>query len=142
MANLLDIAVSLRHIKTQRYGEVAIHGLSIEGIAHLIKNHPELVEIFDDGGKDFTADYIITLGVDVLANFLAAGLGYPGNPEAVERCKDMNAEDAFNIGQAILEESFPGGAKSFFEKVAQAARHASSVMTANQAKPQEGEKVA
>ena len=134
MANLLDVADVPKKVKTHKFGELNVHGLSIKGLALLIKNHPELFEIFDAKGElKFEMQQIIDLGVEVLSEFLAAGLGYPGNEEAIERCGKMNAEDAWTIGQAIFEESFPGGATNFFVKVSEAAKQAQGMVAGSKA---------
>ena len=121
--NLLDVAVVPFEAKTHKYGTLKVYGLSIQGIAHIIKNHPDLFEVFDGAGSlNMEFKDIMVLGVDVCAEFLAAGLGYAGEEKAVQMCKDMNAEDAMTVGTAIFNESFPGGATNFFERVAEVAK--------------------
>jgi hypothetical protein len=78
------------------------------------------------------------LGLDFLGSFLAAGLGHPGDDSAIQRCKDMNSVDAWTLGEAIIEESFPGGAKNFFEKIGQAAQSAEIVQVAKASKERKG----
>lgn len=117
--NLVDIAPQPREVETHKYGKLNVYGLSMAGIAHIIKNHPDIFKVMDGAGKvqmDFNA--VIALGEDVVADFLAAGLGSPGDHKAVEMCKNMNPEDAMTIGTAILEETFPGGATNFIQKIA------------------------
>ena len=60
---------------------------------------------------------VIDLVESVLNCFLAAGLGHPGDDKAEKLCSTLNTEDVWEIGQAIIEESFPNGAQSFFNKV-------------------------
>lgn len=118
MASILEVTASTRKVKTHKYGEVEVHGLSIEGIVYLLRDHPELMALFKDEGKtDLAIEQIMSLGIEVGASFLAAGLGFPGNQDAIAKCKAMNAEDALEIGTAVLAESFPGGAMDFFQKV-------------------------
>lgn len=126
MANLLDITVVPKVVKTTKFGDLNIHGLSITGLAYLIKKHPELFKMFDQEGKQkFEVDQLIDLGSEVLTDFICAGLGYPGGSEGYEQARkkvadNMNAEDAWSVCEAILEESFPGGAANFFERVTSA----------------------
>ena len=121
MADLLDVVIVPRKVVTKQLGELDVTGLTLEGIAGLIKNHPEVVEMFVSR-KDFNIQSVIDMGVEVLASFLAAGLGHPGDDKARKLCRGMNAEDAFTIGEAILEESFPGGVLNFIERVTKVAQ--------------------
>lgn len=125
MANLLDVADTPAKVQTHKFGELNVYGLSIRSLAVLIKEHPELFHLFDaSGNMKVGMQEIVDLGVTVLSKFLAAGLGYAGDKEAIERCSNMNAEDAWTIGNAIFEESFPGGATNFFARVSEAAKQA------------------
>lgn len=120
MTGLLDIAPSNKVVETS-FGSVDVPGLSINSLVSVIKKHPELLKLLqqkDMGEIGF--ENIMDLGLEVTASLLASGLGYAGNAEAIERCKKLKPDDAFDIGQAILEESFPKGAKSFFDKVSRA----------------------
>lgn len=137
MADLLDIAPTPRVVKTSKGQDVNVYGMSVEGLAFIIKKHPQLFEAFDETGKtQIGMEQIIEMGVDVLADFLVYGLGYsqkdPDYDKAFAICKRMNPEDAWNIGQAILEESFPGGAENFFVRVAEAAKSANILKAAPQ----------
>lgn len=120
MADLLEIEPSSRQVAVQGFGgkEVDVKGLSLTGIAHLIKSHPKLVTLFRGGGLDLSdLDAVIDLGTDFTADFLAAGLGYIGNEKARDMCKQLPAEDVYNIGEAILLMSFPTGPSAFFQKI-------------------------
>lgn len=128
MANLLDITPSTKKVKTARLGEVDVPGLSVGGIAFLIKRHPELLELIQGGGLE-SADMnkLIDLGESVLNCFLVAGLGYPGDEKAEKLCGTLPPDDVWEIGHAIIEESFPNGAQSFFNKVVAAVNQFASV---------------
>lgn len=128
MADLLEITPSARTVKTARLGEVDVPGLSVGGIAFLIKRHPELLDLIQGGGLEKSdMSTLIDLGVDVLASLLAAGLGHPGDEEAEKICKDLGPDDVWNLGHAIIEESFPDGAQGFFNKVVGAVNQFASV---------------
>ena len=119
MANILDVAPVIRTVKTHRYGDLEVTGLSIEGLVVLIKAHPQLLDLFKGDSLQLELQKILDLGLEVAASFMAAGLGHPGNLEVMTKCKMMNAEDVWTIGQAVMEESFPGGATNFFERMAE-----------------------
>lgn len=120
MANILDAAPVVRTVKTHRYGTLEVTGLTIEGLVYIVKAHPKLLEMFK--GEKLSLDFqaILDLGLEVVASFLAAGLGHPGNEKALAKCRSLNAEDAWSLGTAIVEESFPGGATNFFERMTEA----------------------
>lgn len=136
MVDFLAVAVAPRKVKTQKYGELDVTGISVVGLASLIKSHPELIELFKKGAQEgresmmVDMNAIIDLGADFSASFLAAGLGHPGNEDAIQRCKGMNPVDLWALGEAIIEETFPGGAKNFFTKVGEAAQKANIVQVA------------
>lgn len=146
--NLADIAPQPLEVETHKYGKVNVYGLSMAGIAHIIKNHPDIFKIMDGAGNmkmDFNA--IIDLGEDVVADFLAYGLtgDYKNSDELqkhIKICKTMNPEDAMTIGTAILEETFPGGATNFIQKMAAKMKEAnlSDQVSKLQQKAQEPEK--
>lgn len=117
MANILDVSPVNRIVKTHRYGDLEITGLSIEGLVVLMKTHPEIIDMFKGTAVQLDLQKVLNLGLEVASGFLAAGLGAPGNPEVIQKCKGMNAEDVWDVGEAIIEESFPGGAANFFERV-------------------------
>lgn len=121
MTGLMDIAPVIRTVKTS-FGEVTITGLSISGIIHIVRNNPELIDLIKNNKND-TISYadLLDVGIDVAASFLASGMGYVNNLEAEERCKQLKPDDAFVIAQAIMEESFPDGIKSFFDRVSKEA---------------------
>jgi len=121
MVDILDIAPVIREVETHNLGTLTVTGLSISGIVSLIKSHPAILEVFDsESDAELDIDKIILLGEDVVAAFLAAGLGHPGEEKAIAKCKLINIDDSWKIAEAILDESFPGGAINFFERVAKA----------------------
>ncbi len=119
-SDFLDIALTKRVVKTQKYGDLNVYGLSVEGLAELWQSNPELMKLFNSNEEKIivSAATIKDLGVSVFASFIAAGLGYSGDEEAIARCKKMNPVDAVLIAEAVLEETFPGGAANFFKGVA------------------------
>jgi len=133
--NILDVAPNPRIVATHKYGDLEVTGLSIGGIVHLIKSHPELFKMFNtDGEQVMDLENMMDLGEEIVASFLAAGLGHPGNKEVIETCKAMNPEDSWEVAQAIIEESFPGGATNFFKRVTEAAKKANVIQVSKDLK--------
>lgn len=120
MTSLLDITPNVRVVVTSM-GEVTVPGLSMTALVYVLKKHPEVLSLMQGKGtEELTYEKLIDLGMDVCSSLLAAGLGYPGNDQAIERCKALKPQDAFDLGKAVLEESFPQGAQSFLVKVTEA----------------------
>lgn len=119
MVGLLDIAPSNKSVETS-FGKVDVPGLTLNALVHVVKRHPKLFDLIQGKTMELAFTEVADLGLDVAASVLAAGLGYPGDEAAEKRCKELKPEDALDLGQAILEESFPNGSKSFFDKVSKA----------------------
>ena len=120
MADIFDIVPNVRKIKLHRSGEndVDVPGLSVTGLVSLFVQHPEIRAFFEQTDQTvFDAATLASLGGEVAASFMAAGLGHPGDQRVRDFCKKLNPEDTWNLVEAIFEESFPGGAENFFKKV-------------------------
>lgn len=128
MVSILDISPSHKAVKT-KHGNIEVPGLSVSGIVYLVKNFPVLMDMFN--GKVDT-DKLIALGPQITAEFIAAGLGHPGNEKAVSNATSLIPEDTFNLVLAIMEESFPGGAGNFFQRVATTLNAVQNTSTGNQ----------
>jgi hypothetical protein len=120
MVNFLDVTPSAASVKLASLGniEVDVPGVNIQGLAHLFTNNPDIANLFT--GKGFNPDNmdeIISLGSKFISEFLAAGLGHAGNQEVIDKCAKLPPGDVWELGEKIIEVSFPGGAKNFLDKV-------------------------
>ena len=124
MVDLMDVAPVAREVTTHKYGKLSVYGLSFEGIISLLKNNPKLLELVQQSqsGISITPIMIMGLGEDIVAAFVATGLGYPGEQKALDICKKMNPDDMLTIITAILEETIPGGIENFSERIGRIAK--------------------
>jgi hypothetical protein len=115
--NILEAAPSSRSVKTKKWGDLDVNGISLEGVVSLLRDHPELIDLFKGSKTEFTFKDILDKGLDLVSAVCAAGLGCPGNKEAIERCKQLSPQDLMDVGQAIMEESFPAGVANFIQRL-------------------------
>ncbi len=116
MVDILDIAPVMTKVK-YRGEELSVPGLSIEGIVHLLVRYPEVSSIFQGKKMDTEMSDILKLGINFVADFLAAGLGHTDDEKVIKICRAMKPEEVFDIGEAIIKDSFPGGAANFMVRV-------------------------
>lgn len=138
MADLLKITPALKQVKLYGMGgkEVDVRGLSVKSIGYLVKRHPQIIDLMQGKGGGFKdLSDLIDLGTEFVTDFLAFGLGYDQDSkdldQAREVCASLPAEDVWNVGEAILNVSFPGGSSAFFQKVASATNQAFTVEKEN-----------
>lgn len=95
-----------------------VPGINVEGLALLLISNPEAAAIFEGAGGDFSNPAgLVTLGAKFLSEFIAAGLGYPGDEKAIEVAKALPPGDALKAVEAIAEVSFPDGLADFLGKI-------------------------
>jgi hypothetical protein len=111
MASLLDIAPATEVVRG-----VTVYGISARGIANLLGRFPELRALVM--GREVDAQTLIDLAPDGIAAILAAGLGSPGD-HAIEAAADrLPIESQFDMLEAILRLTLPGGFGPFAERLA------------------------
>jgi hypothetical protein len=119
MVSFLEVVPNVAQVELASIkGKVDVPGISIEGLARLFMDNPDVANVFTGGGFDpDKVEDLAALGSKFISEFLAAGLGYPGNEDAIEKCKMLPPGDVWELGETIINVSFPGGAKNFLEKV-------------------------
>lgn len=118
MPGLSDIARSFRTVKV-RGAEIAVPGISVEGIAYLFHKFPVIRELITGKTEDIAADRLIALAPDAVASIIALGTGSTGELIAADEitARSLGAEDQLNLVDAIIQETMPGGAGPFVEKL-------------------------
>lgn len=115
MTSLLDIAPAAETVRV-RGVDLSITGISANGLASLLTNHPELRSLFT-GGEDIDTTALLGMGGTVVAAIIAAGTGDPGNPTAIEVADKLGIADQATIMEAILRHTLPDGIGPFAEKL-------------------------
>ena len=113
MVGLVDIAPAVETVPVGDL-EVAVYGVSVHGIADLLRRFPELRKLFM--GKLDKAEHLIDLGPDIVVAIIAAGTGAPGDKPAEDVARRLGIEAQIAFLDAILRLTMPGGLGPFVER--------------------------
>lgn len=116
MVSLTDIAELVRFVEVRGL-KLRIVGITSEGLAVLVDRFPKFRRMLADQGGDLTLDDIKTMGPDMLAAGIAAGLGYPGDPEQELVAKSLTLGEQMELVTAILDVTFPKGLAHFVASI-------------------------
>lgn len=117
MPGLLDISPSVATVAVNGV-DVSVTGVSAKGIATLLGRFPAIREMFAGRVADLSAEKIFELVPDAIAAIIAAGTGYPGNPEAEAKAESLPVGVQADIIQAIIDVTMPKGVGPFMEQIA------------------------
>lgn len=115
MVGLLDIAPSTRSVRVEG-NDVAVVGVSARGIAYLLQRFPALKELMA-GGKNVTADEIMSTVPDAITAIIACGTGYVNNPEAEKIVDSLPVSAQLEMLGEIISLTMPKGVGPFIEQV-------------------------
>lgn len=116
MADFLDIAPVTSMVRIGD-GDVAVPGLSIEGVATVCLRFPELVDVLKAGAIDIK--HILDLGPKVVAAIIAAGCGHPGNDKAEAKAMKLPLRYQAELLAAIKTATIGDDAQSFIRALSQ-----------------------
>ncbi|MES2845640.1 MAG: hypothetical protein V4747_11475 [Pseudomonadota bacterium] len=114
MASLLDIAPLSASVNV-RGTLVAVTGVSAKGIAGLLQRFPELRAMMV--GRTVAPDRLMEMGGDAVAAIIAAGTGFPSNPEAEAFAGTLLIEEQADLLSAIIAVTLPRGVGPLVEKL-------------------------
>lgn len=119
MPDLLDI---LGTPKTVKYNgaELPVYGVSIEGIAALLRRFPVLQDMIKAGQaielpKEITPAMLIQYGPDCAGAVIAAALGYPGSDKHEVAARRLPVNTQLEILAVAKELTMPDGLGPFVE---------------------------
>jgi hypothetical protein len=116
MTGLLDIAP--QRVTVDVLGrELEVEGVTVRGIAELLRRFPGLRELFA-GGQG--VESIAAAMPDLVAAIIASGLGYTGDAEYEAAAERLPAEAQAKLFGAILRLTMPAGIGPFVEELATA----------------------
>lgn len=115
MVGLLDIAPSTRTVRVEG-NDVAVYGVSAQGIAYLLQRFPALREMIGKGSMP-SPEQIVEMVPDAIAAVIAAGTGYPNNTEAEAVAAKLSADTQLDLLKTIIELTMPKGVGPFVEKL-------------------------
>jgi len=118
MVGLLDIALITESVDVEGQ-PVSVSGVSVEGIAYLLQQFPQFAQLqnlLGEGSKDL-ATVLFSLGPQVIASIIAAGCGYPGNPDAIKKALGLNIQAQADLLDAVLRKTLTKGLDPFVERL-------------------------
>ncbi len=99
--------------------KIDVHGISMQGLGHLIPRFPNLLNdinerIKRDGGVNMGS--IMEVIGSAIGPILAAGLGHPGNEEAEKKAAQFGISMQMKLLDKIAEKTWPDGFGPFVEE--------------------------
>jgi hypothetical protein len=117
MTGLLDIAPQRAGVEVLGH-TLEVEGVTVRGIADLLRRFPELLKLF--GGGESPAGAIVAAAPDLVAAVIACGLGHMGDEEQEAAAARLPAEAQAELVGAILKLTMPSGVGPFVTKLAAA----------------------
>lgn len=114
MVGLIDIAPALETVEI-RGARIEVCGVSAKGIALLLGRFPDLRAMM--AGRTVEPERLMETGGDAVAAIIAAGCGYPGDPEQESAAGRLPLDAQADLLAAILRLTLPNGVGPFVEKL-------------------------
>lgn len=115
MAGLVDIAPVVENVDIGG-NPIPVYGVSAKGIASLLARFPELRMMMS--GKEVAIEQLMAMGGDAVAAIIAAGCGFPGDPDQEAAAARFSADTQADLLGPILRLTMPKGVGPFVEKLA------------------------
>lgn len=114
MVGLLDIVPAEETVEAGGQS-VRVIGISALGLGHLLGRFPELRMLMS--GQEVSVDRLMEIGGEAVAAIIAAGCGYPGNPDAERVSVALPVGEQADLLGAIIRLTMPQGVGPFMEKL-------------------------
>lgn len=117
MAGLMDIAPPF---DTVNVGEqsITVHGVSIEGLAYLLRKFPELAALFTGGSLgDLNYDTVLARVPGAVVAIIACGCGMPGDDAAEKHVNTFGVQVQADLFTKIVALTMPDGMVPFVERL-------------------------
>jgi len=112
MSGIVDIVLPKRSVTL--YGvEIEITGVKNKAIGELWDRFPQISDMAEAG--KFGLKELLSLDEEVVAAFIAAGTGRPGDPIAEAFARELPLGDQAELIAAILERTLPRSSGPFVE---------------------------
>lgn len=114
MTSLLDLKRRYKDVPTSA-GDIRMWAVSAAAISHLIGRFPIVKKLLDGKAKDadFSAEKIMALAPDLVAEIIAAGADKAGDKDYVKAAAEAAVGDQVELLAGVLEASMPKGAAPF-----------------------------
>lgn len=114
MVGLLDISPVTKEVPIDGDVSVEVQGLTLAGLAAILHTSKDLRDMFQ-GKADFSVESIFNAGPDLVARFIAAGVGQAENKAYVDRAKSLGVGMQTDLLVGIMDLTFPKGVGPFVE---------------------------
>jgi len=114
MSGLLSIAPLSASVEVLGQ-KIPVYGVSLKGVVVLLDAFPELRTLFA-GGTANTSD-LMRVAPNAVAAIIAAGVGYPGDPDQEEAARRLPLDAQADLLAEILRFTLPNGISAFIEKM-------------------------
>ena len=108
MVGLVDIAPSTRTVRAGG-ADVTVTGISVLGIAALLRQFPELRGMFTGDGFRADPNTLMEMAPKAVSAIIAAGTGAPGDTKAIAIADGLPVGVQFEFLKAIGELTMPDG---------------------------------
>jgi hypothetical protein len=113
--SLADIARAYEDVDIGAAARLRVYGISAKGLFSIFQQFPEVGQWFK-GGK-FDPKALIAQVPECIAGVIAAGCGYAGNAEMVQKAEDFAVEAQIDIMEAIFRLTFKNGFGPFVQRM-------------------------
>lgn len=114
MVSLTDIAPSTRSVRVGGK-DATVYGVGVKGIAALLRDFPDLQKLMTGQKVDLTAGALMDIAPDAIAAIMAAGLGFPGDKDAIKAVEALPLGEQVKILEATIELTMPDGIGPFVD---------------------------
>lgn len=118
MSKFLELANISSAPVTVRGEKVDVRGLAARDIAQIAGRFDEVRALLTGQNLELTADRLVSLGPDVVAAVIAAGVGGAGDAAHEAVAAALPVSEQLDFLAKILELTFPKGPKDFFTQLA------------------------
>ena len=114
MASLFDVADVPRTVEVLGK-DVAVPGVSGNGIASLLRRFPVIQKMFT--GEAITKEALMEHAPEAVAAIIAAGTGYPGDKDVEAIASQLSIGYQVALLDKVIEATFPKGVGPFVEQL-------------------------
>ena len=116
MAGLLDLADMETSVPI-RGKQIAISGISVDGIIILLREYPDLQKLLGGRASSLTPEMLTKMAPGAMAAAIAAGTGVAGNKKAEAQAAKLSLGEQTQLLEAIFKATFPLGVGPFVESL-------------------------
>jgi hypothetical protein len=114
MVSLVDIVPQTRIVQIAA-GDLALHGLSLRQIAHLLLRFPTLRNLMTEGAPELDVDTLLLMAPDAIGAIIAEAAGEPDAADTIPN--SLGVDDIVTCLLAVRDLTMPSGPVPFFRRL-------------------------